>query len=355
MSKYGLIIISCIFLLLGCEDKSTKEESVRFVKSAQLGDIKTQREKNYPAIVSATQKVELAFQVPGQLIKFPVAKGQVVVMGDVLAELDPRDYQHTLDEKKALLEQTTKDYARFQELLRTNSIAKVRVDAKKADFKVAKAQAARAQKSFDDTKLKAPFDGIVADKFVENFENIKAKQPIVNLQDISFVEFIINAPEQDVFHIDDITEVSADKLGPIIGNIRLESLPNKSFPVHLKEYATEADPNTQTYEITLTMENPDNINIFPGMTATFIPEITSETKDTYLVPVTAVFPGENNQNYIWVISDDGTVKKIPVEVGPMENDYIQIHTSEKKGTSIVTAGTAYIQEGMKVITQQPKD
>lgn len=357
MIKQWLIVITCIFLLCGCGDdnKAPKVEPPRFVKSVQLGDIKTQQEKNYPAIASATQKVELAFQVPGQIIKFPVAKGQIVETGTILAELDPRDYQHDLDEKEAILEQTSRDYARFQELLRTDSIARVRVDAKKADFQVAKAQKASSQKALDDTKLRAPFDGVVADKFVENFENIKAKQSILSLQDISFVEFIINVPEQDIFNVDQIVGITPGELGPLVGSIRLESLPNKNFPVHLKEYATESDPNTQTYEITLIMENPDHVNILPGMTASFIPDADPNKEGIFLVPITAVFTDHDKKNYIWIIGDDATVKKIPVEIGPMEKDYIQIKTTEQYGTPIVTAGTHYIQEGMKVRTQQPEE
>lgn len=346
-----IIMITCV--LWGCQDEQpASEPEVKLVKSIHLGDIQSDTVKNYPAVVSANKKVDLAFQVPGQIIDFPVSKGQVVHSGELLAQLDKRDYQHDLDEKIALLEQNKRDYARFQELLVTDSIAQVRVDAKKADYEVAKAQAASAQKALDDTSLRAPFEGIIANTLVENFENVLAKQPILSLQDITSIEFIINVPEQDIFVIQEDIDLKKHQFSSSVGNISFESSPGKKFPVYLKEYATEADPNTQTYEVTLVMENPKRHNVLPGMTATFTPSQENDEKNSYLVPVTAVINDSDSKPYIWIIDDNNQAKKVFVEVGSLKDNYIRIYTDLAKGTLVITAGGHYVEEGMTVRTIQ---
>ena len=70
------------------------------------------------------------------------------------------------------------------------------IEAAEAAIRGLEAQRADAQASFDDARLTAPFAGVVARRYVENFEFIEVRQPIVSLQDVSSIEVVVNVPEK---------------------------------------------------------------------------------------------------------------------------------------------------------------
>ena len=90
------------FFCAGCGDKpAEQQEIVRPVKMLKLAGGGAGLLREYPGKVEALQDAEMAFEVAGKVIEFPVSEGQLVQEGDVLAKLDPRDFQATLDAKLA--------------------------------------------------------------------------------------------------------------------------------------------------------------------------------------------------------------------------------------------------------------
>ena len=95
----GLLGVAlCCWMNAGCGDSLKPEApaAIRPVKMFVVGDAGDTVYHYYPAKVRSGQRVKLAFQVPGQLLKFPVKSGQVVKQGELLGELDSRDYENTL-------------------------------------------------------------------------------------------------------------------------------------------------------------------------------------------------------------------------------------------------------------------
>ncbi|MCB1808912.1 MAG: efflux RND transporter periplasmic adaptor subunit, partial [Candidatus Competibacteraceae bacterium] len=117
-----------------------------------------------PGRVQAAERTQLAFQVGGPLIELPVVEGQQVQKGDLLARLDPRDYENQLALQAAKLKLVQSQYQRFEKLIKTKTspISKAEFDRKQSEYEIAKADTAQARKNLDDTTLLAPFDGLVA-------------------------------------------------------------------------------------------------------------------------------------------------------------------------------------------------
>ena len=113
-----------------------------------------------------------------------------------------------------------------------------------------------------DSQLIAPFSGVISKRYVENFTDVLAKQDIVGLQDNSSLEIIVDAPERLVMRArGDIRKLDM--------KARFDAVPGRSFELEVKEFATEADPVTQSFQYVFVMPKPEGINILPGMTATF--------------------------------------------------------------------------------------
>jgi len=349
--KISLIFISAVIAITLLSACGKKEEvkppgQPSLVKTLVLQAPDAIAIRTFPGRVRAGKEVDLAFQVDGPLIEFPVNEGNAVIKGTLLGKLDPRDFQNRLNAEKATLNTATLNYKRAQELIKGGHISQALYDQTKAKYINARSRTSTAEKALNDTKLIAPFDGLVAETFVENHESVRAKQKILSLQDVSNVDIVVNVPEQLILRASGNGEREVEKNAYIV----FDSLPDRKFPVSLKKFTTEADPITQTYRITLTMKAPTDITILPGMTTTFYIKDKTYSKETkLLIPINAVAYDAQGNAYTWLVdAKTMTVKKRQVKVGSMMHDKIRILNGLEPGEQIVVAGVPYLSEGMKV-------
>jgi RND family efflux transporter MFP subunit len=306
--------------------------------------------RKYPGKVAANEEVNLAFQVSGQLIEFPVRKGQDVAQGELLARLDPRDFENTLATRQAALDSAQADYERLKGLSERGMAADKETIDSKALYDAAVAEASIAQKALDDTQLYAPFAGVIADTFVDNFQNVSAKQPVLSLQDVASVEIVVNVPEERVVRAQKGKEKDRSRFAATF-----EYLPGREFEVTVKEFSTQADPATQMYEATFVMPAPEGASILPGMTVTVreYPRTTAPAEATaFAVPIEAVPIDEQGDYFVWVVEDaaggTGTVHRTAVKVGEMVQDDILVLEGLSVGDRIALAGVHLLQEGQQV-------
>ncbi|NNF96890.1 MAG: efflux RND transporter periplasmic adaptor subunit, partial [Halobacteria archaeon] len=184
------------FCLIGCSEKPQEvKQIIRPVKTMVVGGASSEFQRTFTASVRASDRVELAFQVPGKLIELPVKKGQVVNQGDLIGRLDPRDYKSNMQSAQARYDKALANFKRGDELVEKGFISRTDYDRLSARRDVTAAELDKAKKAFDDTSLKAPFGGVVAQRFVENFTEVRAKQKIISLQDTSLLELVVYIPE----------------------------------------------------------------------------------------------------------------------------------------------------------------
>ncbi len=234
-----------------------------------------------------------------------------------------------------------------------NAVSQQELSNAEAGARAATAQVKIRQKALDDTYLRARFDGIVANTFVDNFANIQAKQPILSLQDISQADIELFVPQSRV--------AMADKKKFERGEMNVNLFAVFSFgagheyPVRLKEFSAEADPLTQTYRGVVTMPSPDDVNLLPGMTATIriVPKENARPATTaFEVPLDAVPVDGLGQYYVWLVKDSGegnlAVTRQNVTVGPLSGDNILITDGLNEGDRIALAGVTVLREGQAV-------
>ncbi|MFB3091546.1 MAG: efflux RND transporter periplasmic adaptor subunit, partial [Gammaproteobacteria bacterium] len=220
--------------------------------------------------------------------------------------------------------------------LQAQDSARAKVDALSAAVAAAKDQLSYSY-------LKAPFDGIVVNKYVENFQDVRAKQAVVRIIDDSHIEMIISIPENLIALVGAAINIE----------VVFDPFPDRKIPAEIKEIGKEASRTTRTYPVTLIMEQPDDINILPGMAG----KATGEApKDTSLlpegkpVPVSAIFsPDDIDKTYVWIIDEDSKqVSKQEVTTGRLSNTGIMITDGLETGVWIAVAGVHYLREGMEV-------
>lgn len=341
------IIFSLAISISACSKKKEEvevKEVVRPVKLLTVEGKSSGQTIKYPGRIRASERVDLAFQVPGPLIELPVKEGQSVKKGDMVARILPRDFETEIAKARARALDAEQQYQRYRDLYVKKQVSKADFDKYKSQADIASARQKEAEDSLSDTYLRAPFTGVIAKRYVENFEDVQAKQPIVSIQDISEVEVLINVPENVM-----ITLRQASK-----GNAVAEfaAAPGKQYPLSLKEYSTEADPRTQTYQVTLLMKQPEDITVLPGMTANVVGTTQTGQAEvtTITIPAAAVFADEKGNSHVWTVNRDTmTVHDRQVTTGSLTgSSSISVISGIEPGETIAVTGVTQLRENMKV-------
>lgn len=344
MSLQRVLPIVIALAIIGCGEKevTTERDVIQPAKVMVVEGVSNAINRQLPGTVRASQRVDLGFQVPGQLKFFPLKEGQKVTEGEVLGRLDDRDYRSNVSAAKAEFTKTKANFKRAEELLVKKFISQAEYDKLKAALDVAVSNLEKSNKALDDAELKAPFTGTVARSYVENFQDVQAKQAIISLQDNSQLEVVINVSESLV------SKRNAGEDDGFKATARFETFPNVEFELFVKEFSTEADSRTQTFEIVLGMRDTKGIALLPGMTAkVFAQKIsTLEVSDTYLVPMHAVIADEDENAFVWVVNQSNNkVMKKAVALGDLKgSDQIEA-IGLALGDVVVIGGVTKMREG----------
>ena len=217
------------------------------------------------------------------------------------------------------------------------------IEARRGEVRGLEGRVVEAKLQLDDCTLRAPYDGVVAQRLVEERQNVRAMEPVVRFQDDE-LEIIVDVPETVMvadIRTADIVQMVAQASGA----------PGVQFPVTIREIAKEADPTTQTFRVRAAMEAPKNVQILPGMTATVTVTFhrASILGNQLLVPVSAVMTPAGGQGpVVWVVGPDQTVRPRPVKVAAVTGGRIEIVEGLQPGDRIVVAGVTQLREGQKV-------
>jgi multidrug efflux system membrane fusion protein len=403
------VALSILFLAAGCSPKdSGRSEAIRPVKTMVVSAGGEPHVRSFPGKVEASKQVELAFQVPGVLVKLPVKEGQNVSKGDVIARLRQDDLQARLKALQGQLDQARAglralrsgerpeqqlrleaavraaeaklanaraDFDRNARLMPSGGVARADFEASETAFRVAQedhkaarqmlekgtigreedieaqeaqvrgleGQVVEANIRLEDATLHAPYDGVIAKRFVEENQAIKAKEPIVKFKDVDEIVVAVDVPETFMasdFRSADIVEMLAEFSGA----------PGLRFPVHITEVAQAADPATQTFRVRAAMKVPPNVNLLPGMSATVTLTYhrANILGDRILVPVSAVFKGADGEQIAWALGSEGTVSRRPVKLGTATGSRVEVVDGLQPGDRIAVAGVTFLRDGMKV-------
>jgi RND family efflux transporter MFP subunit len=343
MSKY-LFIVS-IVLLFGCKKKEeVKEEQVRPVKAIQVSSASDHFSKGLPSVTQETREVELSFRISGPLIQLNVEEGQAIKKGELIAEVDPRDFKVNLSAKRGRMEQTKAEKDRYNNLYKKGSVSKNEYDLKLAAFIEANSAHENAVNSLKDTKLFAPFNGYIGKKLIENYQDVKAKETILTALDLSHIEVLTHVPENLAIFFPQFTSYK----------VSFDAYPGKIFEATLKEFGKTPEP--AGFPLTLILdykvgENTD-YKIAPGFTCRV--DVILDNKpnnESFIIPITAVFEADTDKGAsVWVLDKDAnTISKKSVQVGSLiSNNAIEIRSGITPGEWIVSAGVHQLVEGQKV-------
>ena len=341
-------------LVMGCsaEAPPLTQQTVYPVKLMTLEQAQSGTLNQYPGRVSASDHSELSFRVGGELTELAVKAGDTVEKGEVVARLDDRDARTRLENARSNFNLAQATFERMRISLERQAISQARFDEAEAEYLSARAQLASAEDQLSYTVLKAPFDGVISRVPVDVFQVVSAQQAIAELQRPGSIDVSFQMPEQQVRRLQPQRSRNVRANGNTIAWVQFPELPDKRYAASYKEHDSNASQGSLSYEVTVTLPEPEDITVLSGMSATVLLDygtLAGESAPSWLIPTAALVTpdAEPGTSVVWryVAAADGengdntgSVEPVDVEPGKKMHDGVLVRGELSPGDRIVVAG-----------------
>lgn len=349
-------LVCFLFLILSACDRDntniSQTNQAPLVRTAKIVSLKQNNiglKRTYPGILEASKKADLSFRVSGQLLRLNAVPGQRVKLGDLLAQIDPTDFNNSHAERTSRfkLAKTKRDQTR--QLLKKKLSSQLNFDQANAEFQSTQAALQQAKDNLRYTSLKAPFDGVIARVNIEIYQPVQAQVAIIHLRSDDQFAIRFSVPESILSKLKQVKDPST--INNFCGEVNFSHHPDRTFTACYKEHESIPDPLTRNYSALFMIENISDFVILPGMTAIitldFYKYLANQVNNSIYAPIESVF-AQAGKKWLWQIDSEMKAHKFQVQVGKIEGKYIEIISQINPKVKIIAAGVSYVREGMKV-------
>ena len=344
--KAPLVLLAGALLLWSCSSgKKTEIDRTLTVKIDSVRPYTNQLSVSYPGKIKASSDVDLAFRVSGTLLRVNVDVGSVVSKGQVLAEIDPRDYITQVQATEAEYNRIKGEAERIMQLYEKGSVSKNDYEKAKFGLQQISSKLEAHRNALIDTKLKAPYAGYIQKKLFDSNETVAAGVPVISMINKGVPEVEINIPGTDYF--------DRDSFDSYICSVDL--FPGEVYPLTLSGISHKANLN-QLYTMRFTFQKGDHKRMpTAGMTATVKINKKLEASPLTSIPISAVFNNEHGEATVWIFdTQTNKVNSRVIRLVGLQRDGITIVSHGlKAGEQIVIAGVNSLKEGSNVVPLAP--
>jgi len=289
---------------------------------------------NLPSQVEPYEDLWVKAQVPGQVIKVLVQEGQAVTNGQVIVQLDDRDYRTRLTRIEANYQLAKLDYNRNAALVKKKVASLAKLDSIEAQLKDLEAQVSEAKLALSRTEIAAPISGRVNEIETKLGDFVAVGDPVARILQLDPVKVTVGVPESDVAAIFDLEEAE----------VIIEAL-NKRRVKGKKIYLSR-QPQTlaRLYDLELRVPNPDS-RILPGMFAR-AELVKAVFKRALVVPLYAVIT-QSEERFVY-IEKDGRAQRRNIQLGILVGWQVQITSGLKPGERVIVVGHRFLDDGQAV-------
>lgn len=313
--------------------------------------------RSLPGVLQAAQRAPLSFEVAGRVEEVTVEIGESFERGDLLARLDPRTYELTLEERrgqlaeaKAQLAEAREEFQRQDKLYQDGWASKAAYDRAKSALasarsrvETARARVEIAEEDLADTKLKAPYAGTLAERLVEPSQRVNAGETVLRVQGGDRLEVVVSAPETVVNRLDEGTR----------HQVHLPARADTDFTGTIAEIATDAS-RRNAYEVTLRVDDPPE-GVRSGMTAEVdfsLQALAADRVDGPLmaIPDTAFLAGQGQTKLAFVFDAEAKVlRRREIQVADITGDTALVSDGLKAGEIVATKGLSFLEDGQRAV------
>ena len=291
-------------------------------------------------LVSSSEEAKLSFKIGGIIQQLYVDEGQTVRKGQLLATLNLTEINAQVSQAQLSNEKAERDLNRVKALFADTAATLEQLQNATTGHNVAKQNLTIAQFNQNYAQIRSTVDGTVTRKLMNAGEFASAGGTVFMISSTRKNDWIVRVGVAD-----------KDWARLKIGNratITLDAYPDKTFTGIVSEMAQAADPQNKLYDVEIRI-NPGAVKFAPGLFAKVSLQ-PAQSRSYALVPIEAIVEGNGKDGFVFVLSDDQKrVRKIPVQIGFIDNDKVLLTNGLSGISNVVTAGSAYLTETSTVI------
>lgn len=341
LKREALLFLSIAGLMVSCNgNKNQQSIQPTIVNVAVATNTETDAPKEFSFISKPFRSSELSFRVGGPIDRFEVYAGNYYRQGDIIAEIDSRDFRIRKERTEGIYKQTKAEYERIKILYDKNNISASLYEKAHADYIAAKAAFDASTNELNDTKLIAPFNGYIGEVLIEKYQDVKATQPVITLVDIDQLKIEAYVSQEIAICAKDITNV----------NVRFDAIPERSFDAKVVETSKSATKNNLSYLLTAILPNPER-ELLAGMSGKLSFDVKgSSTKLT--IPQSAVCHNPTDGDFVWTVNTQTQkVSKRKIGIGSiLSNGIITVNSGLQENEVVAISGLRFLSEGMNITT-----
>lgn len=349
----GLVLVG---LVAACdsEPENKAAEKVRAIKPYYVSEPAGGDVRRYSGTIAASDTSAISFAVSGTVATVTVNQGERVTAGKVLATLDPRRFDLNVQASKSKLASAQATFIdkkaeldRQRQLFNKGWVAKAAIDravaaadSAAADLNLARSQVGNAERDRADTLLKAPFDGVVASRTVEPFEEVAAGKQLFLINSEEALEADVSVPDNVISRLSVGTPVT----------INVSTVAGCGCSGRVTEIG-KASGSANAVPVTVALLEQRS-GLLPGMSAEISIILSGgEQARGFLVPLTAIAPGdEKAKGYVFKFDPESkAVSKVAVRNGSgVTDNFVAIADGVGAGDILAAAGVSFLRDGQVV-------
>ncbi len=344
--------------LMACgEDPPPAVETVRAIRTITVNEPASGKTRRFSGVVEAVSTSSLSFELAGNVQAVEVEVGERVSEGQMLAVLDVRTFrlnveaaqaavgaaQAELGEAQSNLERVQRIAAEDRGAISERALeqAQATYDGARQNLSYNQTRLNLARRDLERTELRAPFDGVIAERFVDPFQEVARGEPMFELFMEGAMQAAISIPESEIDQI---------YLG-LRGDVRFPATAGPSRQGIVTEVSKVAGA-ANAFPVKLAIEGgAGEAAIRPGTTV----EVTlllggGEAQAAYLIPLAALSPRDaESGRHVYVFDpDSSTVVRTAVEGEGVRDSNVVVTGGLRAGDIIAVAGVSFLRDGQKV-------
>ena len=341
LHRISLAACACVVLLGACQqgdgngpegdEEETPPVPVETSKPVR-GDVFAVYSGTAP--IEAFAEADVIAKVEGEVREILFEEGDEVAEGEVLARLDGDRLRLELQESRARLDKMRRDFERNQELQEKGLLSEGDFEKLRFDLEALEASFNLASLELDYTRIRAPIDGVVSERYIKIGTTIRVGDPAFRVTSLDPLVAYMFVPEREYRQIRAGQPVAIDI--DALGGERMFAAVTRISPV--------VDPQTGTFKITIEIRD-DERRIKPGMFGR-MSIVYDQHENVLQVPRSAVIEDRGKET-VFVVEDGEAVRRV-VQTGYGSEGMIEISEGLSDDDEVVTVGQVGLKPGAKV-------
>ncbi len=338
------LVILTLFSVSCTQSTLEPQQITKRVRIEKIKEIVSEATREFPGVVKEYQTNRLSFRVAGPISKIYVRQGEFIKKGELIAEIDSRDYQLQYDATKAEYEKIIAETERVIKLYERNSVSEADYQKALAGQRMITAKLQHTQNQLNDTKLRAPYDGYIQNIYFKAGEIVNIGMPIADMLDISKPTIEVFLPAEMYLQKENFKNlVAVSEFWP------------KPLILSILEFQTKASGSSLLKTIFSIQSAPEDITIIPGTEVKVRITLQLPTKNNPTIPISAIFY-RTDTPFVWIFNpSDSTVVSRKIEIISIDpQGRAIISNGLQAGEYIVISGAHTLEENDKTELIQPR-